>query len=207
MKIKTVVVGPIATNCYIVWDENSKEAFLIDPGDEHEQISKVLEDLKLDLKAVILTHGHFDHVTALPHVKELKDVPVYLHKDDQFLVTGAVPKFAGLFGYKATTLEDLNFLSDGQLIKVGDMTIKIIHTPGHTPGGVCVYLEKQKVLFAGDTLFYKDHGRVDLPAGSGDKIIGSLKRILSLHGDVKVYPGHGRSTTIDNERNTFADIL
>ena len=207
MKIKTVVVGPIATNCYIVCDENSKDAFLIDPGDEHEKISNALKELNLNIKAVILTHGHFDHVTALSRIEYLKGIPVYIHKDDLFLVTGSIPKFAALFGYSATVLEGLDLVADLQQINVGSMTLKILHTPGHTPGGICVYLEKEKTLFTGDTLFFKDHGRVDLPAGSGKMIIDSLKKLLALPGDVSVYPGHGRSTTIDNERKTFADIL
>ncbi|MEK7376394.1 MAG: MBL fold metallo-hydrolase [Candidatus Margulisiibacteriota bacterium] len=207
MKIKTIVVGAIATNCYIVRDENSKEAFLIDPGDEQDKISAWLKELKLDIKCVILTHGHFDHVTALPNIEDLRGVPVYMHKDDLFLVTGAVPKFAGLFGYRAASLESLNYLNDLQQIKIGDMALKIIHTPGHTPGGICVYLEKEKALFTGDTLFFGDHGRVDLPASSGKMMLDSLKRLLQLPDDVAVYPGHGRSTTIGNERKTFADIL
>jgi glyoxylase-like metal-dependent hydrolase (beta-lactamase superfamily II) len=207
MKIKTVVVGPIATNCYIVRDERSNEAFLIDPGDEHEEISACIKELKLNIKCVILTHGHFDHVTALPDIELLSGVPVYIHKDDLFLVTGAVPKFAGLFGYKATSLQGLNYVSDGQQIDVGEMNLKIIHTPGHTPGGICIYLEKEKTLFTGDTLSYKDHGRVDLPAASGKMMIDSLKKLLALPEDVTVYPGHGRATTIEGERKTFADIL
>ena len=207
MKIKTIIVGPIATNCYIIWDEKSKEACVIDPGDEQAQISKTLEDLKLDVKCVILTHGHFDHVTALPHIESLSGVPVYIHKEDLFLVTGSVPKFAALFGYKATPLEGLEFMRDSQQIKIGDMVLKIIHTPGHTPGGVCIYLENEKVMFTGDTLFFEDHGRVDLPAASGKMMLDSLKRLLALPADVTVYPGHGRSTSIGNERKTFEDIL
>ena len=207
MKLFKIVVGPIQTNCYIVSDGASGRAVVIDPGEEPEKICAELDKLCLVPEAVFLTHGHYDHVTALPNLVCAAGKPVYLHKDDLFLVSGAVTKLAPLLGFCAVPLSGLLTVEDGQRFKAAGLEIKIIHTPGHTPGGVCLYLESENTLFSGDTLFYRDCGRVDLPLGSEEKMASSLRKLLALPGEVKVYPGHGRSTTIADERKTFADIL
>ncbi len=207
MKIYAIEVGPIRTNCYIVTDGISGNAAVIDPGEEPEKLCAELKKNGLVPEAVFLTHGHYDHVTAIPNLVCAANKPVYIHKEDLFLVSGDVPKLAPLLGFCAVPLNGLSCYEDGQTIEAAGLKIKVIHTPGHTPGGVCLYIESEKTLFSGDTLFFRDCGRVDLPLGSEDQMAASLIKILALPDDVKVYPGHGRSTTIAGERKTFADIL
>jgi len=207
MKIYAIEVGPIRTNCYIATDGTSGNAAVIDPGEEPEKLCAELKKHGLVPEAVFLTHGHYDHVTALASKSCLSNKPVYIHKDDLFLVSGKIPKLASLLGFCAVPLSGLSCYEDGQTVEAAGLKIKVIHTPGHTPGGVCLYIESEKTLFSGDTLFCRDCGRVDLPLGSEEQMAASLKKILALPAEVKVYPGHGRSTTIASERKTFADIL
>lgn len=187
MRIKIVKVGALETNCYIVLDEASKEAVVIDPGAETDKILNETNGLKI--KAIILTHGHYDHVTEAFLLKEKVGAPVLIDQKDEAMMV------------YSTQLRADGFLKDGEKLTVGDRSFEIISTPGHSKGGICLYNEKEGVLFSGDTLFAGDYGRVDLPGSSPAEINSSLKKILSLPPKTKVYPGHGKATTVGDEKN------
>jgi glyoxylase-like metal-dependent hydrolase (beta-lactamase superfamily II) len=188
MIIHTVRVGPIETNCYLVEDETTKEALIVDPGDEAEKILEVIKKNGLKPRYIVNTHGHFDHITGNLKLKEKTGAPVLSHELDAFLIALTLP------------LPPDNFLKDGDRLKVGRLTFTVIHTPGHTPGGICLYCEKEKTLFSGDTLFYGTTGRTDLPYASEKDMGISFKKLLTLPDETKVYPGHGQPTTIGQEK-------
>ena len=168
MKVHTLKVGPIATNCYIVEDEATKEAMVIDAGDEAARILKLIEENKLRLKLIIATHGHFDHLEGVRQLKEKTGARFLMHQAD-------------LFGLKTTDApQPDSFLSDSNTFEVGSLKFEVISTPGHSPGGICLYNEKEKVLFSGDTLFYHTYGRTDLPYSSEPDMVNSLQRLLKL---------------------------
>jgi glyoxylase-like metal-dependent hydrolase (beta-lactamase superfamily II) len=187
MQIKTIKVGELKTNCYIISDEKTKEGLIIDPGFELENIINEIGDLKI--KAIILTHGHYDHTTdAFPLAETIK-VPVMIHEKDEAMMAFSTQKRAD------------KLLKDGEKLAIGNFTFDIIHTPGHSRGSICLYNEEAGVLFSGDTLFYGDHGRCDLPDSSQAEMEDSLKKLLVLPAYTKVYPGHGKPTTIGGEQN------
>lgn len=178
MLIKTIKVGSLQTNCYIITDEATKEAAVIDPGDEANLILPEIEGLKV--KAIFLTHGHPDHFGAVDELKILTKAPLYMNWDD------------GWF------LEPDAQLNESQEIKIGSLTFKVIATPGHSLGGVCLLVED--CLFSGDTLFFGTWGRTDLPGGSEAAMQKSLRRLGTLPPATRVFPGHGRPTTIQQEK-------
>ena len=188
MIVHAVRVGPIGTNCYLVEDETTKETLIVDPGDEAEKILDVIKKNGLKPRYIVNTHGHFDHVTGNLKLKEKTGAPVLSHELDAFLIALTLP------------LPPDNFLKDGDRLKVGRLTFTVIHTPGHTPGGICLYCEKEKTLFSGDTLFYGTTGRTDLPYASEKDMGISFKKLLTLPDETKVYPGHGQPTTIGQEK-------
>lgn len=189
MLIHNLRVGPIGTNCYLVEDEASKECLIIDPGDYPGVILKTIEEKKLKPAAIVITHGHWDHVGANKKLKEKYHLPIMMNEAD-------------LFGLKITDSPAPDRgLNENDEIKVGGLTFKVLQTPGHSPGGISLYLEKEKVIFTGDTLFKETYGRVDLPGSSPEAMVFSLKKLLALPHETKVYPGHGRPTTIGAEQN------
>jgi len=189
MRVSTLLVGEIDTNCYIIEDEKSKGALIIDPGDNAEEILNLLNKHQLIARYIVNTHGHWDHIGANRELKARTGAPLLIHELDEFM-------------YKASNspLAD-SHLKENDLIKVGDVIFKVFHTPGHTPGGISIYSEKEKVLFSGDTLFAGTYGRTDLPYSSQADMEKSLKKLLKLPAETKVYPGHGRPTTIGEEQN------
>ena len=202
MIIDRVVVSPFATNCYIVGSEASKQGIIIDPGDEAEAILGRVADLELDIKLIILTHGHIDHVGALKAVKEASGAEMAIHVDD-------AKSLRGLRGFLQSVLvPGLSYpvpppperlLQDGDSLDVSDLCFKVLHTPGHTPGGICLLGEG--VVFSGDTLFNYGIGRTDLPGGSYHRLMESIRtRLLVLPDNTIVYPGHGPETTVGDER-------
>jgi len=197
--IEKVVVGPFATNCYIVGDESSKEGIIIDPGDEAEKILKKVNELGLDIKLILLTHGHIDHAGALKEVKEALNVEVAIHTDDaNFELYQSAGLVLGLFYPKPATPDRL--LKDGDTLDVAGMRFDVLHTPGHTAGGIC--LLRDGVVFSGDTLFNHSIGRSDLPGGNHSHLLESIhSKLLVLDDNTTVYPGHGDETTIAAERN------
>ena len=199
MIIEKVVVGPFATNCYIVGDESTKEGIIIDPGDEAEKILKKVNELGLNIKLILLTHGHIDHAGALKEVKEALNVEVAIHTDDaSFELYQSAGLVLGLFYPRPSTPDRL--LKDGDTLDVAGMRFDVLHTPGHTAGGIC--LLRDGVVFSGDTLFNHSIGRSDLPGGNHSHLLESIhSRLLVLDDDTVVYPGHGDETTIAAERN------
>ncbi len=198
MIIEKVVVGPLEENSYIVADEVSKEAVVIDPGDEPDRIMELIDSNGFNVLAVICTHGHFDHVGGIGDIKKATGARVMIHKDDTETY-GMAKEQAVLWGFNVDDLpEPDGFLNDGDEIKAGGMVFRVMHSPGHSPGGICLYGEG--VLFSGDTMFQGSIGRTDFPGGSIDKLKESFKRLIELPDDTRVFSGHGPETTIGREK-------
>jgi glyoxylase-like metal-dependent hydrolase (beta-lactamase superfamily II) len=203
MKILTVSVGPLGTNCYIVSDEN-KNCVLIDPGFEAWKIEGVLQENALNPTHILLTHGHYDHFAAVKKLNEQYNCKVVIHEDDALLLENA--DLSLLSWFEALTDKTITpdiIVKDGDDLKIGSLNFSFLHTPGHTDGSVCIFLESN--IFTGDTLFYESIGRSDLPGGNNKKLMLSLKKLLSLKDDYTLYPGHMQSTTLFSERqhNTY----
>ena len=191
MIFKQLSVPPIGTNCYIFGDDATKMGAIVDPGGDAAGILAAVHDLGLTVSAILLTHGHYDHVGALPELrKALPDVPVYLHPAGASIRDGVLIPGPG-------PTEDY---VDGDRVAVGGLTVEVLHTPGHTPGGVS--LKVGDTLFTGDTLFRGSMGRTDLPGGSYDQLMDSLRRLAALPGDYKVCPGHDALSTLETERKS-----
>ena len=201
MSIKSMILGPVQTNVYFVINDETKETVLFDPAYAGERIIKYLNDNGLTLKAIFLTHGHFDHITAVSSVVEALKVPVYAAgTEERLLSDGQLNESLDSYGYSVTVKPD-HYLNDGDETDVAGMKIKMIETPGHTEGSCCYYLEEQKALISGDTLFAGSVGRTDLPTGSMRQLLDSIEsKLMALPDDVDVYPGHGEFTTIGYER-------
>ena len=198
--IKRLEVGPFASNCYIIGSESTKQGLIIDPGDEAREILKSVEDLGLDIKLIMLTHGHVDHIGALKEVGAATGAEVAVHADDAPSLQGEGRTLGALFGlsYEAPPAPD-RLLKEGDSIDVGDLHFSVLHTPGHTPGGICLLVHD--IVFTGDTLFNYGIGRTDLPGGSYSQLMDSLhNKLMTLPDNTKVYPGHGPETTISAER-------
>lgn len=194
MQVKVLQVGPIGTNCYILEDEATKLAAVIDPGDEAEKILSVLKEDGVETRYILLTHGHYDHTTGVPDLhRALPEAQVYIHKAD---AQGAGSRLFPLAG----EIADLHFYDEGDTLPLGGLTIHVLHTPGHSKGGVT--LQVGDVLFCGDTLFAGSCGRTDLNGGSYEEIMQSLKRLGQLPGDYHVCPGHDVTSTLERERKT-----
>ena len=218
--VETQAVGPFFKNGFVVACERTREAVLIDPGDEVAGLLAFAERRTLTIRYILLTHAHVDHVTGVPAAKRVLKVPIYLHRDDLFLYERAVEQ-GEMFGLKVAPLPPIDeFYSPGQVIRFGDCEARPHHTPGHCPGGVCLAIatddqppgqppgQPPQDLFVGDTLFAGSIGRTDLPGGDHDTLLRSIRGVLFPFGDAaRVYPGHGPATTIGQERRTNPFLL
>ena len=194
MKVKLLRVGPIGTNCYILEDDQTNLAAVIDPGDEPELIQEALEKEGVEVRYLLLTHGHYDHTTAVPALHRVyPQADIYIHQAD---ANGAGSTLFPLAG----EVDDLKLYDEGDVIRLGDHEIQVLHTPGHSPGSVPLKVED--VLFTGDTLFAGSCGRTDLRGGSYEQIMQSLKRLGELKGDFHVCPGHEATSTLERERRS-----
>ncbi len=191
MHIKTLEVGYLLTNCYVIADEASKLAVVVDPGGDVAGILDYLEENDLDCRAILLTHGHYDHVMGVETFLEYIPVPVYMHRADLI-------QDIGNDTYRFSPPDNTVFIDHGDTIDVGALHFRVIGCPGHTPGGVTYMIED--CLFTGDTLFRLNCGRYDFPASDGKALLRSLRRLKALDGNFDVYPGHGECTTLDFER-------
>ena len=211
MLLESFPVGPLACNCTILGDEETREAIVIDPGDEVERILDLLGRYKLSVQVIVSTHAHIDHVGGLAKLHQYTGAPVMMHNDDLPLYH-SMDIQADFLGIAPPDLVDVDhLLKEGDALSWGRFQANIIHTPGHSPGSVCLYLPKDSgeihlakpQLFAGDTLFAGSIGRTDLWGGSLDQIINSLKtKLMHLPDDTVVHPGHGPITSIGHERHT-----
>ena len=199
MKLKILVVGPLEENCYIIYDEESREAFIVDPGAEPERIVDFLDKERLQPAFIANTHGHWDHVGAVGALKEKYGVPFYLHADDGKWLEEPLCDLFGKSSAKGLLVDQK--LVDGETIAFCGDTIHVIHTPGHTEGGCVLWLEKTGAAFTGDTLFKGTVGRTDFPGGSYEAILESVQQKLAvLPDDCAVFPGHGPKSDMAWER-------
>jgi glyoxylase-like metal-dependent hydrolase (beta-lactamase superfamily II) len=207
MIIKKFVVGPLENNCFLVIEDVSKETFITDPGDEPDRIMDFVNENNLKVKYLVCTHTHFDHVGAVSDLKKDTGAKIVIHKDDLPIYESS-QDHAAVWGFEIDPLPQPDvFVSDGDTIAIGNLQFEILHTPGHSPGGICIYGEG--FVITGDTLFAGSVGRTDLPGGDIQKLKASFKRLMSLSDRVKVLPGHGPETTIGRERtdNFFASEM
>jgi hydroxyacylglutathione hydrolase len=207
MIVETRAVAPFFKNGFVLGCEETRDAVLIDPGDEVDELLTLAERHGLALRHILLTHAHVDHITGVDAAKRALDVPVYLHRADLFLYDNAVRQGA-MFGLHVTQPPPIDvFYTPGQVITFGTYEVRPHHTPGHCPGGVCLQVGKKgtigEKLFVGDTLFAGAIGRTDLPGGDYDTLIQAIRTVLFAFSDeTEVYPGHGPTTTIGEERRT-----
>lgn len=199
-RIKTCVLGPVSTNCYLVYNEKTKEAVVIDPGDNGDYILNKCSELGIKPQAVLLTHGHFDHISAAPQVARAFGIRIYASEvEDAMLADTSLNLTAGFTGHPLSFHGDV-LVHGGDELEFLGYSWKVIATPGHTSGSLCFYLPQEAVVFAGDTLFQDSYGRTDLPTGSSRELADSvINRLFVLPEDTMVYPGHGEPTTIGYE--------
>lgn len=197
--MRTLAVGPLAANCYIIWCKHTKEALVIDPGGEGPRILAEIIKEGLRLKYIVNTHGHIDHIAANNHLKEETQAKLLIHPDDAPLLRDPELNLSAYTGRPFQSLPSDMEITDGDEIAVGDLRFVVLHTPGHTRGSIC--LRAEGVLFTGDTLFAGSIGRTDFPGGSYRQLLESIKsKILPCGDSCVVYPGHGPSTTVGYER-------
>ncbi len=199
MIFRMLTVGPLETNCFILGDEKSKEAVVIDPGGDFKDIEEELKKFKLKVKHIILTHGHFDHTGALAQLKKVTGAEILIHTADADMLSAAGKAQPFFLDSGSGTYSADRTLQEGDKIKFGENTLEVLHTPGHTPGGISLVIDK--MIFTGDTLFCGSVGRADLPGSSYRKLIDSIRtKLLSKSDDYVIYPGHGPESTIGEER-------
>ncbi len=198
MIIRKLELNPFGSNCYIVGSESTKEGMIIDPGMLAEEILKHVDDLGLKIKAIVLTHAHMDHTGALAEVKEATGAEVAMHADEATLLRGGNPMMRMPGSSKEPPAPD-RLLKEGAVIDIGDLHFRVLHTPGHSPGGIC--LLGDEIVFTGDTLFQFSIGRTDFPGGSHEGLVQNIKdKLMILPDNTTVCPGHGPDTTIGVER-------
>jgi glyoxylase-like metal-dependent hydrolase (beta-lactamase superfamily II) len=198
---KILPVGPVQCNCSIIGDETTREAMVIDPGDDIEDVLAVVREYKLEVKQIVITHAHIDHVGGAMKLRALTGAPILLNQNDYALLKmlDVQASWLGMAAPGEVAVEAS--IADGETLHAGSLSANVLHTPGHTEGSVCLYFPAEKLLIAGDTLFAGSIGRTDLPGGSFEKIMRSLHdRVLTLPDDTLVIPGHGPCTTIGEER-------
>ncbi|MBQ2775080.1 MAG: MBL fold metallo-hydrolase [Clostridia bacterium] len=203
MKIYCMPLGPVEANCYLIVDEKNGVSAVIDPGDYTPELKALLESEEAGtLKHILLTHGHYDHILGVYDLKsDFPDAKITIHPYDSACLICEEISFANHIEKGLQKYIDYDELvEDGSVVDVGDIKLRVMHTPGHTLGGVCYIEENERVMFTGDTLFCRTVGRTDLPGGDWDTLVESLKKLGNLDGDYTVYTGHNRSTTLTTER-------
>jgi len=203
MKIKKIAVGKetfgMTVNSYLIVDKDA--CIIVDPGDEGDRICSTVMKNDWTPESIILTHGHFDHIKDVKFVAERFNVPIFIHEFDKDFLTTPNLNLASVFGASFEGLEDVHFLHDGDIMKLEDLKIKIMHTPGHTPGSLCLMCDD--CLITGDTLFKRAYGRTDLPGGNEEALNDSLKKLFCLEDNYKIYPGHEDETTLFEEKKYY----
>ncbi|MDP2939380.1 MAG: MBL fold metallo-hydrolase [Candidatus Omnitrophota bacterium] len=197
MILEHIIVGSMEVNCYLLGSETSKDAVIIDPGDDYPKIKKLLERLKLNPKFIINTHGHMDHIGA----DDKFNLPVYIHRLDAGCLINPEKNLSAMFGLAYSVKSVAWPLDDGKTINLENLNLEIIHTPGHTPGSICIKVNN--IVFTGDTLFQGGIGRTDFPGASESNLFRSIReKLLTLDDETIIYPGHGPNSTIGQERKS-----
>ncbi len=205
MHIKTIVAGPVETNAFVVGDESSHEAIIIDaPPDSADRIMDAVRDDGFEVKLIVLTHAHFDHVVDAARVKAESGAPLAIHEDAMMQLRQVIQ--SGQASYQPDDIGPDQWLNDGDVIAIGSLRFTVMLTPGHAPGQVSLYEPNEQVVFGGDTLFPGGYGRVDLPGSSRGETQESIRRMLELPDEVTVYPGHGLPAQIGNERAWMREV-
>ena len=203
MITKTFCNNDMGQNIYLYYDQKSGEGVLIDSGcseADKNAIAAIIAENNITVKGILLTHGHYDHITAIDEMRVLTSAEVCSHEAEKDVLENPNLNLSVNMGMKLSVTPE-NFFVDGDGFQVGDIKLKLLHTPGHTPGGVCYFDEKNGNLFSGDTLFQESIGRSDFPLGNHQELLGSImKKLMTLPDNTKVYPGHGPSTTVGHEK-------
>jgi glyoxylase-like metal-dependent hydrolase (beta-lactamase superfamily II) len=200
LKIGRLMLGICQTNCYFIYREGSQDVIFFDPADKGDYIYETLKEKGFQVKGILLTHGHFDHIWGVNRLKELSGAPLYAYEAEKVLCEDAVTNVSDQVGRPYTVSPD-RYLQDNEEITIADMTCRLIATPGHTVGSCCYYFAEEGILIAGDTLFQDSVGRTDLATGSMGALVRSVKeKLFVLPEETKVYPGHGEATTIGHEK-------
>lgn len=201
MTVKEFQVGVVGTNCFLAVNSGTNETLVIDPGDDAAVLADYIDKNQLRPIAVLLTHGHFDHCMAAQQIAEQYGISIYVHEDDKQTMENPAYNCCGMIGKHLIFHADMYFHGETDHLSMAGFEIEVYHTPGHTPGGVCLYIKDEGILFSGDTLFCESVGRTDFPKGSMSQLVRSIhEKLLSLPNDTKVLPGHGEWTTIGHER-------
>lgn len=200
LQIAHYMVGPVQTNCYFAINKETKEALVIDPGEEAARLMQQIREQGLTVAAILLTHGHFDHAGAAEELSTLCNAPIYAHEAEKETLESEKLNACWMIGRQETYRADL-FVKDEQELDLAGFHIRVLFTPGHTKGGCCYYFPYENVVFSGDTLFQMSVGRTDLEGGSMSQIVRSIQeKLMPLPEQTVVYPGHGEATTIETER-------
>lgn len=202
MKIENIVVGPLQVNCYLIYDEESRDALAVDPGSDPQRILKAIHSLGLSITHIVCTHGHFDHVGAVASIKGKTGARMFINKEDLDIYANA-PAQAAFWDYEVEPQPPPDgFAGEGDEFTVGKSILRVMHTPGHSPGGICLFSEG--VVLTGDTVFAGSVGRTDFPGGSHDELRQSFKRIMALPPETVIFPGHGPASSVGDEiRSNF----
>lgn len=203
MKVIMVHLGHVDTNCYVLLDEKTNDAVVIDPGEYTQKLVDTIDMHKMNVKYILLTHGHYDHILGVHDLKEKTGACVLIHINDAQCLVDENQSLMGHIGPGIQKPCDADkVLQDGDEVVFGNEKLQVLYTPGHTKGSVCFLCESERCIFTGDTIFYRTYGRTDLPGGDDEEMLMSLYRIYALRGDYTLYPGHGIVTTLEKERKT-----
>ena len=200
LELRRLMLGGLGTNCYIVRNTETNETVIVDPADQAERVEQHIEQAGTKPVAVLLTHGHFDHIMAADDLRKKYEIPVYIHELDEAVLEDPMKNLSGMWARSYSMKAD-RLVKEGDILELAGFRFRVIFTPGHTQGGCCYYLEEENVLFSGDTLFCCSYGRVDFPTSSASDMSASVKRLLKeLPDKTLVLPGHESETTIEDEK-------
>lgn len=201
LKIKAIVVGPFWVNSYLLWDKDTGEGILVDPGDEGEKLVQIIKENKVSVKSIIITHGHFDHIKDADYVSSAINAPVLAHKDELPFIEH-VAEQAAMFGFPPVKPPHIdNYLKEGDIVSVASYGFEVHNTPGHSPGSIMLYNKLEGIALVGDLIFFESVGKTDIPGGDYDALLTSIKtHVLSLPDNTKLLTGHGDPTTVGYEK-------